>query len=420
MTTGKETKKQTKRPHPDTASNTSQISEDDVSLLSSANLHAPLLMPKREKDYSDRPPCPIPRDPRQRATNVVESSTNEPPIIPVEIVVKQEPVDEVALQSEIEIKEERLDESETTSNWKEQWLVTHPSTNASTPEPDAVASNPSQIAVNLGPVNIKQEPQEEPEQQAMEDQCSVDSGSTIGLPSPKRMDSFSPPPSPIPSTSQELNRYSTPLDLQEEFQAVERINKQPSKSKYSAPLDLEEEERREQEEQRLAGESQSRGFSPTQDDDVNEADESVGNWSDLSGPPALLPHEMNESLEGWSDQSGPPPLIPGESESANDSNDRQGPPALPPPEEAEPPKKKSTFQVVKNPEVFKDVLPTETSSQGSSSQQINDSMEADGTPRVNKIPVKFNPRLFTQFDAVSLIRPKLRSKTARACWWRTT
>lgn len=341
------------------------VSENnDVSLVSGMDVetHTPLMVPKKEKDYSNRPPCPIPRDPRQQATIVDVPAAIQP-------VIKQE----VVFHSEVEIKEEKVEESESNSNWKEDFLRACPNlpspNNSTDQESNPLVPSKSQADQEApGSVNVqvKQEPVDEHEaEEQNDDQGSVSSGSTVGLPSPKRMESFSAPASPV-NAGHSPDRSTQPVTL-------------PSTFKYSAPLDLEEEyERMEREEEnnlrKRAEESNRRSYSPPPDESSDDSHQNGLNGS--------FDHPRSPSPDRGNTSENKP------SESMEIDN-------LPPTDQVSPPRKKSTFTVVKNPDFFKNApaptqeAQTSTSSNDHLNEPAGDQMDLEEaqTTRPNKIPV---------------------------------
>ena len=160
------------------------ISEDDdigITNIVASNL-TPLLIPKRERTEptaSSR----IPQDPR-----ILTDNPTEPEIIPILVNVKTEKETELELSSAIEIDNVKKEIEDLSIENQDDWIQSFVDRETATP---------------IESVRIKSEPIDEDDinatsQHVEDDRCSVDSGSTVGLPSPQG----SPSPSLTMSTEE--------------------------------------------------------------------------------------------------------------------------------------------------------------------------------------------------------------------------
>ena len=162
---------------------TSSSEDDDIGITNivASNL-TPLLIPKRERTEptaSSR----IPQDPR-----ILTDNPTEPETIPILVNVKNEKETEPELSSAIEIDNVKKEIEDLSIENQDDWIQSFIDKETATP---------------IEPVRIKTEPIDEDDinatsQHVEDDRCSVDSGSTVGLPSPKG----SPSPSLTMSTEE--------------------------------------------------------------------------------------------------------------------------------------------------------------------------------------------------------------------------
>ena len=172
--------------------------EETGETISVESSHIPLVIPKREKPDNQRKSFHLARDPRMTTNPIMERDddtdediSNEafPPNLTNDDLVHTEDVLQSTIDINVENVKNEIDDLglEENSDWKTRFLSEE---NTSTEEPITVPA-----------VQIKSEPFDEndfnPTSEPIEDdRCSIDSGSTVGLPSPGRA---SPPPSPTPS-----------------------------------------------------------------------------------------------------------------------------------------------------------------------------------------------------------------------------
>jgi hypothetical protein len=241
--------------------------EDTVETVYAESNHVPLVIPKREKPDTQRKSFHLARDPRMTSNPIMERDddmdediSNEafPPDLTNNELVHTEEVLQSTIDINVENVKNEIDELGIgeNSDWKTRFLS----------EANTTTEEPTTVPV----VRIKSEPIDEndfnPSSEPIEDdRCSIDSGSTVGLPSPGRA---SPPPSPTPSLKNgeenqtvdsipddnETPRISPEQQLisserkddEEEDSALGNNISPPTKNSayYSTPTDLEEEYRK--------------------------------------------------------------------------------------------------------------------------------------------------------------------------------
>lgn len=209
---------------------TSRENDSDPTSANSS-MPFPLLIPKIEK-IDDR--YQIPRDPRQGSSLPVEPITsNEEGDEEQRISV---PI-ESPLHSEIDIDygsvKKEPEDGDFSDDWKKAFIAHHTATLHTPTIPNNIHVLPF---MEKGPVD-EDTPMDD-------DQSSVDSGSTVGLPSPTRSAPSSQPASPRPSTSEKLPTLSPLVTRSEVHMGEESSHIDEPPSLYSAPTDLQEEYRR--------------------------------------------------------------------------------------------------------------------------------------------------------------------------------
>ncbi|KAI9556972.1 hypothetical protein GHT06_016766 [Daphnia sinensis] len=233
--------------------------------------HVPLLVPKKEKpDFHRKTAFHISRDPRMTENPILDHADDTFEDISDEtfnqnltsdLSAPAEPVLDLVVDVNVEHVKNEIDELglEDSNDWKSRFL------NGG----KAIAEEGEKTSDNAGHVRIKTEPIEDyvlPTSKPIEDdRCSVDSGSTVGLPSPERASPTPSCPSPTPNEnhqtmvglddytalkilpneqpfSSELKNGESNVDSvpKNDFPIVENS----STSFYSPPTDLEEEYRK--------------------------------------------------------------------------------------------------------------------------------------------------------------------------------
>lgn len=325
-------------------------SNEDVSVPrqeSAQPIHIPLLVPKQEKQDShrSRPILPITRDPRQTKEPIIEHPectsdilSNEP--VPQSILPDQEAPLVDVFHSDIEItthhlKHEMIDSD---SDWKTSYLKE----NACLEEP-----------IDTPPIRIKTEPiDDDPNFVNIEDDdCSNDSGSTVGLPSPPRSPSSrlnglnlrnDAPGSQNMSTMSSTHILPSPESMPESDS-----NTSKKKSAYSEVMDVADVYKRLEQESLQVTSKQ--GYSQDSSDE-SESDEIIAELNE-----DIEENQMNTDSDGLSDEefsSWVSPVPPVDERQAQkrrlDNND--GSSAT---EDEQPvASKKNKFTVVKNPQFY--------------------------------------------------------------------
>lgn len=191
----------------------------------------PILVPKIEKRDDRQPILPLAWDPRHRNKGPItdhpeatteEAARNTPPN--PEKLIKEAQLAPIIkteyLSSQIDITNHNVKQETVDPHWKEPYLKGEPI---------------------VPPIRIKTEPVDEddanPSQAIEDDNCSVESGSTVGLPSPPR----SPSPSHVTNLEEEKQM---PTNTDPEVPTALRREKenvaQEKKYVYSQPTDLAE------------------------------------------------------------------------------------------------------------------------------------------------------------------------------------
>ena len=234
--------------------------EDTIETVYAESNHIPLVLPKREKPDAQRKTFSIARDPRmtekpimERDDDMEEDISNE--AFPPDFANDESVSTEDLLQSVIDINLENVKNEndalglEENSDWKTQFL-----NKENTTTEDSITV----------PVQIKSEPIDESDFNATsepieDDRCSIDSSSTVGLPSPERA-SPSPKPSEENQTASDMLNENETSRISPEEQLTSTEHKDGEEENplpdplptttnstsayYSAPTDLEEEYRK--------------------------------------------------------------------------------------------------------------------------------------------------------------------------------
>ncbi|XP_057374382.1 uncharacterized protein LOC130695286 [Daphnia carinata] len=264
--------------------------------------HVPLLVPKKENpDFHSETVYHISRDPRMtenpildHADDTIDDTSNEAfdQNLRNDSSAPAEPVLDFLVDVNIEHVKNEIDELGLTdsSDWKSRFLNGR---NTNTEEGEKNSDNTGYVRIKTEPIEDHVLPTSEPIE---DDRCSVDSGSTVGLPSPERASPTPSCPSPMPNEDNQakvdLEDYTT-LKIPPNGQAISPelkngktgvdsvskndfpIAEDSSTTYYSPPTDLEEEYRKLEREKIAAALLANKGYSRENTDISSDEEVSV-------------------------------------------------------------------------------------------------------------------------------------------------